>query len=382
MKKIFTLSLIMVVAIFLASCSSKPTLRILNWGEYINDEVVANFEAATGYNVIVDVTDSNESFYSKIKSATTAYDIVVPSDYMVEKMVDEDMLYQLDYNLLPNRADVTYMTGVEAIYNSMAATTLARTGETVDYTNYAVPYFWGSFGIIYNNRVAGLETALQTNGWGAYFDPTLAPAGVTRGMYDVPQFAYAAASFYLNQDINVVTESSLAAVQTAIEQANFTEWGFDILKRDIESDNLDLAFTYTGDYLDRLYMQLDSGKTIAEVQADFNIYIPDNTLVFIDNLVIPKTSQQVDMAHEFINYLLDPQVVALNSEVVGYATGLNEAYDIIVAYENSTDAWYKNWATAYQIYYNKNATTNLVPLTSLPAEEIDKIITMVNNARV
>lgn len=381
MKKLFILNVLVVFTFFLVSCSTKPTLRILNWGEYINDEVVANFEEATGYRVIVDVTDSNESFYSKIKSGTTAYDIVVPSDYMVEKMVDEDMLYQLDYNLLPNRAEVTYMAGIEAIYNSMTATTLARTGETVDYNNYAIPYFWGSFGIIYNNRVDGLKEALETNGWGAYFDPALAPAGVTRGMYDVPQFAYAAASFYLEQDINVLTSASLTAVQNAISQASFVEWGDDTLKKNVEADNLDLAFTYTGDYLDRLYIQLGEGKTISEVQAEFDIYIPDNTLVFIDNLVIPKTSKQVDMAHEFVNYLLDPQVVALNSEVVGYATGLNEAYDIIVAYASSDDEWYKNWATAYQIYYNKNATTNLVPLTSLPAEDIDQINTMVDNVR-
>ncbi|MFA6801403.1 MAG: extracellular solute-binding protein [Acholeplasmataceae bacterium] len=381
MKKIYALSLFIVVALFLASCNSKPTLRILNWGEYINDDVVANFEDATGYKVIVDVTDSNESFYSKIKSATTAYDIVVPSDYMVEKMYDEDLLYQLDYSLLPNRDNVTYMSGVSDIYTSMAATTLSRTGETVDYTDYAVPYFWGSFGIMYNNRVAGLETALETYGWAAYFDPTLTASSVSRGMYDVPQFAYAAASFYLEKDINVVTNTTLASVQNAIETANFVQWGDDTLKRNIESANLDLAFTYTGDYLDRLYLQLDEGKTIEEVQSDFNIYIPDNTLVFIDNLVIPNTSKQVSMAHEFINYMLDPEVVALNSEVVGYATGLVEAYDIIVGYADSEDTWYKNWATAYQIYYNKDAVTNLVPLTALSAEQIDKISTMIDNVR-
>ncbi len=381
MKKIYLLLLTVVATIFLVSCSSKPTLRILNWGEYINDEVVSNFEELTGYRVIVDVTDSNESFYSKIKSGTTAYDIVVPSDYMVEKFVDEDMLYELDYSLLPNRDEVTYMSGVENIYTSMASTTLARTGEEVDYTDYAVPYFWGSFGIIYNNRVDGLEEALEANAWGALFDPELAPAGVTRGMYDVPQFAYAAASFYLEQDINVLTNSSLAAAQAAISQANFSEWGDDMLKRNVESNNLDLAFSYTGDYLDRLYIQLDEGRTIEQVQADFNIFIPDNTLVFIDNLVIPKTSKQLEMAHEFINYMLDPEVVALNSEVVGYATGLVEAYDIIVSYVNSEDAWYKNWATAYQLYYNKDASTNLIPLTSLSADAIDQINTMVDNVR-
>jgi len=381
MKKLFVLSLLIVVTISLTACSSRPTLRVLNWGEYINEDAVNDFEELTGYRVKIDVANSNELFYTKIKSGSAAYDIVIPSDYMVEKMVDEGMLNQLDYTKLPNSENVTYMAGVNQIYESMAATTLARTGNTVDYTDYAVPYFWGSFGIIYNNRVSGLETALENNGWGAFFDPSLAPSGVTRGMYDVPQFAYAAASFYLGEDVNTVTTQQLNDVEDAIIQADFAEWGDDTLKRNVESGNLDLAFSYTGDYLDRLYIQLADGKSIEEVQADFNIYIPDNTLVFLDNMVIPTTSENVDMAHEFINYFMDPAVVAVNSEVVGYATGFVEAYDIIAAYETSADADKRNWSIAYQQYYNKDAETTLIPLTALSSEVIDQITAMVNNVK-
>lgn len=381
MKKLLVLSFTLLAVFMLTACDQRPLLRVLNWGEYINDDVIAAFEEASGYRVIVDVTDSNESFYAKIKSGTTAYDIVIPSDYMVEKMVDEDMLIELDYELLPNRELVTYMDGVDSIYESMTATTLTRTGQTVDYTDYAVPYFWGSFGIIYNNRIEGLEEALETHGWAAYFDPSLTPAGVRRGMYDVPQFAYAAASFYLEQDINVLTPASLAAAEDAILQANFEQWADDMLKRNIEANNLDMAFTYTGDYLDRLYLQLEEDKTLEEVQALFDIYIPETTMGFLDNLVIPNTSKAIERAHEFINFLLDPEVVALNSEVVGYATALVEAYDLIVAHEDSEDAWYRNWALANLTYYNKDATTTLIPLTTLSADDIDDINTMVDNVR-
>ncbi|HLT00175.1 MAG TPA: extracellular solute-binding protein [Acholeplasma sp.] len=381
MKKLVITMFAIVSVAMLAACDSRDVLRILNWGEYINDDVVAAFEEATGYRVSIDVTDSNESFYSKIKSGTTAYDIVIPSDYMIERMVDEDMLIKLDYSKLPNRSNVTYMDGVNDIFEAMTATTLARTGKTVDYTDYAVPYFWGSFGIIYNNRVPGLKTALETHGWAAYFDPSLTPANVRRGMYDVPQYAYAAASFYLEQDVNTVTTASLAAAENAIIQANFTEWADDMLKRNVESNNLDMAFVYTGDYLDRLYIQLEEGKTLEEVQALFDIYIPETTMGFMDNLVIPNTSRQVDMAHEFINFLLDSEMVALNSEVVGYATALVEAYDLIVANLNSDDEWYHNWALANLTYYNKNATNHLVPLTTLSAANIDKINTMIDNVR-
>ena len=132
MKKLLVLALMGVVSLALVACDNRPTLRILNWGEYINDEVVAQFEEESGYRVIIDVTDSNESFYSKIKSGTTAYDIVIPSDYMIEKMQEENMLIELDYSLLTNRDSVTYMSAVDQIFNSMTATTLERTSKTVD----------------------------------------------------------------------------------------------------------------------------------------------------------------------------------------------------------------------------------------------------------
>ncbi len=379
MKKVILLTFIAILGVTLAGCNTAPKLRILNWGEYINDEVVAQFEEATGYNVVIDVADSNELFYSKIKSKTTAYDIVIPSDYMVEKMVEEDMLLPLDYDLLPNRDNVTYMAGVDQIYASMTATTLARTGETVDFTEYAVPYFWGTFGIIYNNRVTGLEASLEANGWATYFDATTYFPTARRGMYDVAQFAYAAALTYLGENPNDYSASLLTQAEDVIRAANFEEWGDDTLKRNVESDNLDMAFVYTGDYLDRLYIQLDEGKTLAEVQAEFNIYIPETALVFLDNMVIPYTASNIEGAHQFINFLLDPDVVALNSEVVGYATGLEEAYDIIVSNVTSDDPWRQAWATANLTYYNKDRAGTYIPMTALDPDAIDAINTMIES---
>lgn len=377
MKKIVLLTFIAILGVTLIGCNSAPKLRILNWGEYINDEVVVQFEEATGLNVVIDVADSNELFYSKIKSKTTAYDIVIPSDYMVEKMVEEEMLLELDYDLLPNRALVTYMEGVNQIYDSMTATTLARTGDTVDYTDYAVPYFWGTFGIIYNNRIEGLEESLQEHGWATYFDADTYFPTARRGMYDVAQFAYAAALTYLEENPNDYSASLLTQAEDVIRDANFTEWGDDTLKRNVESDNLDMAFVYTGDYLDRLYIQLDEGRTLAEVQADFNIFIPETALVFIDNMVIPYTSENIEGAHQFINFLLDPEIVALNSEVVGYATGLEEAYDIIVSNVTSEDPWRQAWATANLTYYNKDRAGTYTPMTALDPDAIDAINTMI-----
>lgn len=379
MKKIILVTLVLSLSLVLLACSSRPKLRLLNWGEYINDAVVQKFEAETGIDLVISVADSNELFYSKIKSKTTAFDLVIPSDYMIEKMVDEDMLIELNYDLLPNRDRVTYFDGVNQIFTSMTSTTLARTQETVDYNNYAVPYFWGTFGIIYNNRVEGLGLALNEHGWDVYFEADNYFPTARRGMYDVAQFAYAAAMMYMDNNPNDYTEDLENQVKTVIENANFIEWGDDTLKRNVEADNLDMAFVYTGDFLDRLYIQLDEEKTLEEVTANFNIYIPDTTMVFIDAMVIPNTATNIEGAHEFINFLLDPVNAALNAEVVGYAVAYEEAFNQILSYLGSLDEAKHNWATANSIYYNMDVERTYYPLTTLSPDDIESINTMIQN---
>ena len=379
MKKIILMAGLLSLLLVLSACNSKPKLRILNWGEYINDEVVKNFEDEFGIDVVISVADSNELFYSKIKSKTTAFDLVIPSDYMIEKMAEENMLLTLDYTKLPNYANVTYMDGVEQIFASMTATTFERTGSTIDYKAYAVPYFWGTFGIIYNNRVDGLEEALYTNGWEVYFEADNYFPTARRGMYDVPQFAFAAAMMYMDKNPNDYSLANLDLVRSVLETADFTEWGDDTLKRNVEANNLDMAFTYTGDYLDRLYIQLSEDKTLDEVRDEFDLYIPDTTMVFIDAMVIPNTATNLDAAHQFISYLLDPENAALNAEVVGYAVATEEAFDIIMSYLESDDLTKKNWATANSIYYNMEVERTYYPLTSLNPTDTDAIGTMVQN---
>lgn len=378
MKKVIIAVALMIVTPFLLSCSSGPTLRLLNWGEYLNEDVITRFEDTYGIKIKQTIASSNELFYSKIVSNTTAYDLVIPSDYMVEKMVQENLLLKLDYSLIPNRSLVTYMDGVNEIYDSMTATTLARTGESVDYSQYAVPYFWGTYGIIYNNRVAGLEEALNEHGWDAYFDATNYFPDASRGMYDVPQDAYATAMIYLGNNPNDYSQAYLEASQSVLENAHFSQWGDDTLKRDVEAGNLDMAFVYTGDYLDRLYIQLEDGRTIEDIQADFNIYIPETTIVFIDNMVIPYTASNLDAAHKFINFLLDPEIMALNAQSVGYAVPTNEAYDIIVSHIDDTDPFLHNWAYANLTYYNKDRQGTYYPLTSLPNAFVDDITSMID----
>src|SRR5690554_839167 len=165
MKKyrLFLLFITLLTVLVTSGCSSQNKLLILNWGEYISEEVVEMFEQEYDVRVSISLADSNELFYSKIKAGTTAYDLVVPSDYMVEKMYEKNLLQKIDYSKLTNYDKVLnpFMPGVIDIQSKMFT----------DSSNYAVPYFWGTFGLMYNKNKQGLKEAVTSKGWEAYFNP-------------------------------------------------------------------------------------------------------------------------------------------------------------------------------------------------------------------
>ena len=279
----------------LTSCANQNTLLILNWGEYINDDVVLEFEKEYNCEVIISITDSNEKFYSKVKSGTTAYDLVVPSDYMVQKMADQNMIQKLDLSRLTNYNRESFMPGVNGIIDEMNV-------KGTDYTSYFVPYLWGTFGLMYNKRVNGLEELVKEHGWQGYFDPTIIPSNVKVGMYNVPRDAYAAAMFYNHLSPNEVTPDLLKLAEKTLSMRKFKEWGTDTLKKGVQSGNLDLAFVYTGDFLDMLYEVVDTPEELDNI--NFDIYIPDETIAFMDTLVMPKNARHVDLAYKFMDFML------------------------------------------------------------------------------
>ena len=370
-KKIF-LSLMLIFSLILAGCGSQRKLLLLNWGEYINEDLITKFEIEHNAQVVLSLADSNELFYSKIKSGTTAYDLVIPSDYMIEKMMSKDLLQEIDYTKLTNLTDDNqFMDGVLQIQSKMVE------GNE----KYAIPYFWGTFGLMYNKNKPGLEESVTTYGWDAYFKPELRPSNTKVGMYNVPRYVYAAAMFYLNQSPNEYSETKLSQAQEALLKANINEWGTDTLKKGIVSNNLDLAFVYTGDFLDMLYLKLDDGNKLENIA--FDIHIPDQTMAFMDAFVIPKKARHVDLAHEFINFFLNPENAYENASVVGYATPLKKSYEMITSYQGS-DEWLNAWAYANKKYYPvyENGFFKGTPLKNLSSEALDKINQMVNKVKI
>lgn len=366
----FTLLMIPFILLFLSSCTTNRILLILNWGEYMNEDLIVEFEELYDVEVKVSLADSNELFYSKLKSGTTAYDLIVPSDYMIEKMMNKDLIQEIQFDKLPNY-DLTsnpFLQGLRKIMDSM------QEGSE----NYYIPYFWGTFGLMYNKRVQGLEEGLETYQWDLYFERDLQPVNLRTGMYDVPQFAYATSMIYHEKDPNEITEENVLLAEDTLLDAGFVTWADDQLKKSIAADNLDLAFVWTGDFLDMFYTSLADGDAYDDIM--YNIFIPDTTLAFMDAFVIPKNARHVDLAHEFINFFLDPRVAYDNASVIGYATPLQQTYDMIVNYQGD-DQWLNDWARAYMEYYEDTPDFTGIVLASLDQTQNQRLNLMVNRVK-
>lgn len=368
-KRIFNLLLIISVSFLLISCTNKNKLLLLNWGEYINDDLVKKFEKENNVEVVISIADSNELFYSKVKSGTTVYDLVIPSDYMIEKMHEKDLISKIDYSKLKNYDENLnpYMPGVINILNNL----------NTDSNLYTIPYFWGTFGLMYNKNKEGLEKAIINYGWDAYFNRELLPNNTRIGMYNVSRYAYAAAMYYYHESANDYSKDLLNKAEKVLSNLNINEWGTDTLKKGIVANNLDLAFLYTGDYLDMLYMDLED-KDINEISYD--IYIPDETIAFMDGFVIPKKSKNKDLAYKFIDFFLDPENAYQNASVVGYATPLVNSYNKIINYEGN-DKWLNNWSYANKKYYPYDEIKG-IPLKNFNKNILDEINQMINNVKI
>lgn len=349
-RKISSLLLFSASALALASCSNKQTLLFLNWGEYIDEEMLAAFEEKYNCSVSMDLGDSNEIFYSKVRGGTTVYDVVCPSDYMIEKMYMNDMLEKLDFSKLtlsnynPNSDDVRL--GVKSIFADMNTNLKMNLGDSYqdgEIKNYCVPYLWGTWGIMYTTEKEGLEEAVtkNENQWACLFDRSSVPSGTRVAMYDSHQHAYYAASRYfektnpLSVDYGVeLSNSDLDRIQTLIKDMNYDAWGTDSIKKDIVAGNIDLGFMWTGDFLyyycesaasvvldayqagdvtiDKVYEMMetitDSSKRVYEANGNsyeigFDCFIPDDTIAFCDNLAITKDSSNKDLAYKFIDFM-------------------------------------------------------------------------------
>lgn len=298
MKKIvFSVLLSLLV---LSGCqTNKPTLKVFSWGAYIDETVIKSFENEYHCIVVYDMYESNEAMYTKLLSGEK-YDVLVPSDYMVQRLIEENALKPLNLTKIPNAAGI--------ISNLM--------GREFDPKNtYSVPYFWGNVGLIYNTKIIHAQDVSE--GWSILKNPTY------KGqiyIYDSERDAFMIALKALGYSANTTDMTQISAAFNWLEELDHTMnpvYATDDLIDNMIQGNKAIAMVYSGD-----------AAYITAENSDMAYVVPDEgTNFWIDNMVIPKTTKVSDLAHKWINWMLSPDVAQRNSIYVGYSSPIQSVFD-------------------------------------------------------
>ncbi len=271
-------------------------LNVYNWGEYIDDEsldVVTEFERLTGCEVNYTTFESNENMYSKLSGGGVSYDVIIPSDYMVERLMSEDMLLPLDYSNIPN---------YEKYFDSEKYGYLVEDGIS----DYGVIYNVGTTILIYNKKLVKEEPTSWKVLWDEQYKGKVL-------MFNNPRDAFAIAQFVLGQDINTTEKEDWdKAAELLLDQRKTVkpEYVMDEVFIKMESGEYAFATYYAGDY-----------ELMVENNPDLGYVFPEEGVnTFYDAMCIPSSSQNKKGAEAFINFMLEPEVALANAEYIYYAT--------------------------------------------------------------
>lgn len=286
------------------SARSDRVVNVCSWGEYIDESLITQFEEETGIRVNYQTAESNEALYSLIKMGGADFDVIVPSDYMIARLIDEDMLAELDYSHIPN-FDL-----------------IADTYKNLSYdpeNRYTVPYTWGTLGIIYNTTMV----SQPITSWSAMFDTQYAGQVL---MINNSRDALAAALLYLGYSINTTDESQLEEAFALLKQAKdngvYQAFVMDEVFQKMEGGNAAVAMYYAGDYL-----------TMLENNEDLAFVVPEEgSNWFVDAMCILKSSQHMSEAEEWINFIASTKANLANMDYIWYASPNGEALEEYPAY--------------------------------------------------
>ena len=297
-------ALVAVLVVTGHSVQSERVVNVCSWGEYIDEELITQFEEETGIRVNYQTAESNEALYSLIKMGGADFDVIVPSDYMIARLIEEDMLAELDYSHIPNfdLIDDTYKN-------------LSYDPEN----KYTVPYAWGTLGIIYNTTmVSGPITS-----WDAMFDPQYAGQVL---MINNSRDALAAALLDLGYSINTTDpgqlEEAFNLLKNAKDSGVYQAFVMDEVFQKMEGGNAAVAMYYAGDYL-----------TMLENNEDLAFVIPEEgSNWFVDAMCVLKSSQHMSEAEEWINFIASTKANLANMDYIWYASPNGEALEQYPAY--------------------------------------------------
>lgn len=281
--------------------SGNGQVIVYNWGEYIDPEIIDLFEEETGIDVIYEEFETNEIMYPKIQSGAIAYDVVCPSDYMIQRMIENDLLAEINYDHIPNLKYIgdNYM----------------KMSRQFDPENkYSVPYLWGTVGILYNKKMVDEPV----DSWGILWDKKYEDSIL---MQDSVRDAFAVALKYLGYSLNSTDLDELeAAKNLLIEQKPLVQaYVIDQVRDKMIGGEAALGVIYSGE---ALYCQQEN--------PDLDYVISkEGTNIWIDSWVIPKNAKNVENAEAFINFLCRPDIAKMNFDYITYSIPNTAGRDLI-----------------------------------------------------
>lgn len=302
-----------------APAGEDKVVHVYNWVDYVGPTTIADFEARTGIRVVYDTYDANEILETKMLTGRSGYDVVFPSAVPLARQIEAGAIGRLDKSKLPN---LVHMDPVV-----MERIALNDPGNA-----HAIPYMWGTAGIGYNpdkiEKVLGTRTI---ESWSVIFDPAIASKLAKCGiaMMDVPEDTFMVARIYLGLDANSEEPGDLAAAERLLKRVRpyIRYFNTSQLMNDLASGEVCVAFSWNG-YLNQAR---DRGAAAANpVKLAYAIPM-EGTFIWFDTVAIPADAPHPGNAHAFINYLMEPEVIAKVSNQIGYANGNRDSLPFLEA---------------------------------------------------
>lgn len=288
--------------------TGKRQVNVCSWGEYIDEDLISQFEEQTGIQVNYQTAESNEALYSLLKAGGSNYDVIVPSDYMISQLIEEDMLAELDFDKIPN------FSLIDGRFQNL----------TYDPENkYTVPYAWGTLGIIYNTKmVNGPITS-----WDSMFDPNYAGNVL---MIRNSRDALGIALMDLGYSVNTTDKDQISQAYQRLADANsqgvYQAFVMDEVFQSMERGNAAIAAYYAGDYL-----------SMRENNEDLAFVIPkEGSNWFVDAMCVLKSAQHKEEAEEWINFICSTEASLANMDYIWYASPNAQALEQYPAYYEET----------------------------------------------
>lgn len=301
-KKVVAVALVAVICIggFYAysgsSAAHSEQVIVYNWGEYMDPEVIEQFTKETGIEVIYDEFETNETMYPKVEAGAVAYDLVCPSDYMIKRMLDNDLLAKINFDNVPN-------------IKNIGKTYLEQSQEFDPTNEYSVPYTWGTVGILYNKK----KVKEPVDSWSILWDSKYKDQIL---MQDSVRDAFAVALKSLGYSLNSTDEKELEeAKDLLIEQKPLVQaYVIDQVRDKMIGNEAAIGVIYSGE---AIYTQREN--------PDLEYVIPkEGSNIWFDSWVIPKNAPNKENAEKFLNFLCRPDIALKNFEYITYSTP-NEA---------------------------------------------------------